>query len=196
PAGDPDRCSTCLYATATDGWNNRDNVYAGRICNIRAPADVVNSSKWEFVTGVDLAGNATWGAYASAVPIYRDPGKVGMTGWTYLPDSGKYLSVQFYYPDPAVSSNTKWHFVECDHPWGPCAANLLDVQSPIPGSYGVSVNSAWSDFTSGTLVVTCSGDYTTHNAAPNATVYTLYTQSIRLPDATARPTRPIRADAR
>jgi hypothetical protein len=121
---DVDGARTYVYAVSNNGfWDCGDDMILGRVLRSKLPA--LNGAHWEFFTGGDGMRPSTWTRRADeATPVVQQPGKLGMTGAVYLPDHGRYMMINWYYPlgggrMQGAATHTVWEFYESPHPWGP-----------------------------------------------------------------------------
>lgn len=119
-----DGARTFVYALSNNGfWDCGDDMILGRV--LRSKISALSGADWEFFTGGDGMRPSAWTRKADdAKPVIQQPGKLGMTGAVYLPDHGRYVMINWYYPAgggkmEGAATHTVWDFYESPHPWGP-----------------------------------------------------------------------------
>lgn len=165
----PDKCrvdnmDAYVYAVDAAGYTfNGSNLYLARVP--RAKLSNLVGTDWQFyVGGVDGSLDGAWSASPiNQIPILSSAGKISITTVQYMPASGRYVMMEWYYPSTTVTNNVTWTTYEAAHPWG--TWNLIDTHSWTPGGFynpSILQQSAMDATLGGTpMTLMFSGDYTT-----------------------------------
>lgn len=167
------------YLVSSDtNWDNGNDEYLIRIPRQSLPG--LDSTKVQFYNGgADGSLDTSWSSSAaSASPILTSTGKLGFTAMQYMPSTGRYLMLTWYYPVVNTFTNTTWVTYEAPHPWGPFTA--IDTTSWPTGAWYNPVplvRSAANATANGTpFTVLFSGNFQTIFGSPN--YYQLYTMTM------------------
>ena len=146
-ASDADGARRYIYAVSNDGfWDNGSSMYIGRVprpetATRRTYNPIFDRNAWQFYNPATL----TWGALANAQPVLTSSRKLSQAGITYLPAFGRYIMMQWYYPDinttEADGNCGPYDITKGTAPWpGPTTGPNLEVPGPpasgtLAGSY-------------------------------------------------------------
>lgn len=148
-------------------WENGDYVLFGRV-----PADqVLVRSAWEFWTGLDSSGAATWSADdADAVPVFEYFHMTGENHVSYNAGLGRYIMGNYsfvneeLYPQPyhqgqwpSTTQQSQLTLYEAPEPWGPWSLFYRDDDWGMYGGYQPSFPVKWMRNGGKTMFMVSSG---------------------------------------
>jgi len=170
-----------VYAISNDGnWNNGNWMTLGRVPRERIAR--LDAHDWEFVHGYTKQGEPVWQPrWESAVQIFRNPGKTGMTGLHYIEPLDLYILPQWYYThlddDSRRWKATCLEFYQSLTPWGPWT--LFHAQHFEPeGWYNPCLPAKFVSGDGKSMWVFVAGDWTTYETTHG--LYGLWMMPMRL----------------
>ena len=173
------------YAGARDGFVYLIGMNLGdstRIYLARAPVgSIMTQSAWQYFTGTAAA--PTWGAWASATAIFRDPAAAwGSGSMQYFPVLGRYIFIHLF------GQIQQLHVFDAPEPWGPWTTVYYNDAW---GSYGtqdvVSYNIVPKFISSNNLIFWMTFSGGGGSGSDNWDNYNLIKGTFTLPDARPAP---------
>ena len=177
----PETVRTSVYAVSSDGyWDNGNALHLGRVRRDRLAE--MKLDDWEFFCGtLGSSDEPVWASgrpgLDACYPILSRPFCFGQTGMLYLEAIKRYVVIGWHYPGLDRNERnhhwSQWDFFTAPNPWGPW--RLFHTHHwRKEGYYNPVMPSAYlnADGLSG-WILAC-GDFMTHSAPVESTLYTLW----------------------